>query len=557
MTERLDDAWQALTALARAPRADGSAPDAIRPLFAADPARFDRFSRRADGMLLDLSKTAITDETLAALLDLARAADLEGKRAAMAAGEPVNGTERRAVLHMALRAPRAAGFRGAGGEDASADVHAVLERMQAFCASVQGGRLLGAAGERFTDVLNIGIGGSDLGPAMAARALWTPDCPMRPHYLGNVDAHAWEALRPGLDPRRTLVLIASKTFTTQETMANAALVRGWLAEALGEGGANAHLAALSTNMDATAAFGVAPDRVFPFRDWVGGRFSLWSAIGLSLALALGWARFERLLAGARAMDEHFLSAPLSDNLPVLLALAEVWHVNGLGYPSRAVLPYDERLARLPAHLQQVEMESLGKRVTTDGAPVGRATGPVVFGEPGTNAQHSFMQLLHQGTTPVPADIVLVARPDHPHADSHRKLLANGLAQAEALMRGKTEAEVRADMEAAGAAPDEIERLLPHRVFPGNRPTATILLPRLDPFVLGQLVALYEHKVFCLGALWGVNAFDQWGVELGKQLAGAILPELEAGAPRPGAHDGSTEGLMRAIERMGDAGNPTG
>jgi glucose-6-phosphate isomerase len=281
-------------------------------------------------------------------------------------------------------------------------------------------------------------------------------------------------------------------------------------------------------MDATAAFGVAPDRVFPFRDWVGGRFSLWSAIGLSLALALGWARFERLLAGARAMDEHFLSAPLSDNLPVLLALAEVWHVNGLGYPSRAVLPYDERLARLPAHLQQVEMESLGKRVTTDGAPVGRATGPVVFGEPGTNAQHSFMQLLHQGTTPVPADIVLVARPDHPHADSHRKLLANGLAQAEALMRGKTEAEVRADMEAAGAAPDEIERLLPHRVFPGDRPTRDVLLPRLDAFTLGQLVALYEHKVFCLGALWHVNAFDQWGVELGKQLAGAILPELEAG-----------------------------
>ncbi len=257
------------------------------------------------------------------------------------------------------------------------------------------------------------------------------------------------------------------------------------------------------------------------------------------------------------MDEHFLSAPLTDNLPVLLALAEVWHVNGLGFPSRAVLPYDERLGRLPAHLQQVEMESLGKRVTLDGAPVGRATGPVVFGEPGTNAQHSFMQLLHQGKTPVPADIILVARPDHPHADSHRKLLANGLAQAEALMRGKSEEEVRAEMAATGAPPAEIERLLPHRVFPGNRPTATILLPRLDPFTLGQLVALYEHKVFCLGALWNVNAFDQWGVELGKQLAGAILPELEAGAPRPGAHDGSTEGLMRAIERMGDVGNPTG
>ena len=552
MVGRLNEAWNAVTRLAKTPRADGGAPGSIRPLFAADPKRFERFSRRAGGLLLDLSKTSIDDGAMAALLDLARAADVEAKRAAMAAGEPVNATERRAVLHMALRAPKGAGFR-TGSEDASADVAAVLERMQAFCASVQGGRLLGATGERFTDVLNIGIGGSDLGPAMAARALWTPDCPMRPHYLGNVDAHAWEALRPGLDPRRTLVLVASKTFTTQETMANAALVRGWLVGALGEEGANAHLAALSTNMKATTDFGIAPDRVFPFRDWVGGRFSMWSAIGLSLALALGWERFVRLLAGARAMDEHFLSAPLADNLPVLLALAEVWHVNGLGYPTRAVLPYDERLARLPAHLQQVEMESLGKRVTMDGAPVGRATGPVVFGEPGTNAQHSFMQLLHQGTTPVPADVILIARPDHPHADSHRKLLANGLAQAEALMRGKTAEEARAEMAQAGAAPAEIERLLPHRVFPGDRPTATILLPRLDASTLGQLVALYEHKVFCLGALWDVNAFDQWGVELGKQLAGAILPELEAGEPRALGHDGSTEGLMREVGRLWAAG----
>ncbi len=425
---------------------------------------------------------------------------------------------------------------------------AAAETPEAAAAATAAGSTGAAVTAARNETLNIGIGGPDLGPAMAARALWTPGCPMRAHYLANVDAHAWEALRPGLDPRRTLVLIASKTFTTQETMTNAALVRGWLAGALGEEGTGQHLAALSTNLKATAAFGIAPDRVFPFRDWVGGRFSLWSAIGLSLALALGWERFAQLLAGARAMDEHFLAAPLADNLPALLALAEVWHVNGLGYPSRAVLPYDERLARLPAHLQQVEMESLGKRVTMDGAPVGRATGPVVFGEPGTNAQHSFMQLLHQGTTPVPADVILVARPDHPHADSHRKLLANGLAQAEALMRGKTEGEVRAEMAAAGAQPAEIERLLPHRVFPGNRPTVTILLPRLDPFALGQLVALYEHKVFCLGALWDVNAFDQWGVELGKQLAGAILPELEAGAPKPGAHDGSTEGLMQEIGR---------
>jgi glucose-6-phosphate isomerase len=545
-------AWAGIAELAGRPRADGGAPGAIRPLFAADPGRFGRFSFAADGLLLDLSKTSLTEEVLAALLALAGAAGLEAQRAAMAAGAPVNATERRAVLHMALRAPRNAGFR-TETEDASAEVHATLDRMREFCAAVQQGRLRGATGEAFTDVLNIGIGGSDLGPAMAARALWTPGAPMRAHYLANVDAHAWEAMRPGLDPRRTLVLIASKTFTTQETMTNAALVRGWLEASVGKAGVAAHFAALSTNLAATAAFGIPAERVFPFRDWVGGRFSLWSAIGLSLALALGWEEFDRLLAGARAMDAHFLAAPLPQNLPVLLALAEIWHVNGLGLPARAVLPYDERLARFPAHLQQLEMESLGKRVTLAGAPVGRATGPVVFGEPGTNAQHSFMQLLHQGSTPVPADIILIARPDHPHADSHRKLLANGLAQAEALMRGKDAAEVRAEMQAAGTDPAEISRLLPHRLFPGDRPTAILLLPHLDAFTLGQLVALYEHKVFCLGALWGVNAFDQWGVELGKQLAGAILPELEAGAPRPGAHDGSTEGLMREIARLQGGG----
>ncbi len=541
-TDPITAAWAGVEAAARA------GGGAIRPLFAADPERFARFSRRGgggEGLLLDLSKTSLTGAALEALLALARAVDLEGQRAAMVAGEPVNRTEGRAVLHMALRAPPAAGFR-TGEEDAAAEVQATLDRMRDFAAAVHGGRALGATGERFTDVLNIGIGGSDLGPAMAARALWTPAAPLRPHYLANVDAHAWEEVRARLDPRRTLVLIASKTFTTQETMANALLVRGWLAAALGEAAAGAHLAALSTNLEATAAFGIAPDRVFPFRDWVGGRFSLWSAIGLSLAVALGWEAFARLLAGARAMDEHFLGTPLADNLPVLLALAEVWHVNGLGYPTRAVLPYDERLARLPAHLQQLEMESLGKRVRMDGTPAPRATGPVVFGEPGTNAQHSFMQLIHQGTTPVPCDIILVARPDHPHADSHRKLLANGLAQAEALMGGKDAAAVRAEMAAAGVAEAEIARLTPHRIFPGDRPSATLLLPRLDPFTLGQLVALYEHKVFCLGALWGINAFDQFGVELGKQLAGQILAELEAGTPRPRAHDGSTKGLMRAI-----------
>lgn len=533
-------AWGTVEALARRPGAS-----AIRPLFAADAARFARFSRRAGDVLLDLSRTAISDEVLAALLALARAAGVERFRDAMASGAAVNATERRAALHMALRAPEGRAFT-TGEEDASAAVHGTLAAMRGFVAAVHDGTLRGATGERFTDVLNIGIGGSDLGPAMAARALWTPASPMRAHYLANVDAHAWEELRARLDPARTLVLVASKTFTTQETMTNAALVRDWLEGALGQGQAGAHLAALSTNLTATAAFGIPSQRVFGFRDWVGGRFSMWSAIGLSLALALGWGAFTRLLAGARAMDEHFLAAPLADNLPVLLALAEAWHVNGLGYPSRAVLPYDERLARFPAHLQQLEMESLGKRVTAAGLAAPRATGAVVFGEPGTNAQHSFMQLIHQGTTPVPVDFILVANPDHAHADSHRKLLANGLAQAEALLRGKDATAVAAEMRAAGKDEAEIARLTPHRVFPGDRPSTTILLPRLDAFTLGQLVALYEHKVACLGALWGINPFDQWGVELGKQLAGHILPALEG---RDGVQDPATAPLIAEILRL--------
>ncbi len=495
----------------------GANPPSPRALFAADPQRFTRFSRSADGLLLDFSKTAVSDAVLAALLALARAADVPGQRDAMARGDMVNATEGRAVLHLALRG-------GQGNAEAAADVAGVLARMQAFTAATH-------AEGRFTDVLNIGIGGSDLGPAMVARALWRPGCPMRAHYLSNVDGHAWAEIAPRLDPARTLVLVASKTFTTQETMANAHLVKAWLGVHAGS-----NMVALSTNLAATAAFGIPAERVFPFKDWVGGRYSLWSAIGLSLALALGWDSFARLLAGAHAMDEHFLHAPLADNLPILLALVECWHVNGLGLNARAVLPYDERLARLPAHLQQLEMESLGKRVTMAGAPVRGDTGPVVFGEPGTNAQHSFMQLVHQSPRPVPVDFIFVARPDHPYLDSHHKLLAQGLAQAAALLRGKTLAEATAE------TPD----LGPHRVFPGDRPSVSLVLPRLDAFTLGQLVALYENKVATLGALWGINAFDQWGVELGKQLAGAILPELAAGAPKPGAHDGSTEGLMRAL-----------
>lgn len=535
-------AWAALMALAARP---GAA--AIRPLFAADLDRFARYSRTTGDVLLDFSKTAISDAVMAALLRLAEARDVAGFRARLFAGAALNETEGRAALHMALRAAPEDEFH-AGTENVMPEVLSVRARMETFTRAVHEGRILTAKGQRFTDVLNIGIGGSDLGPAMVARALWTDKAPLRGHYLANVDGHAWAEMCAKLDPTRTLVLVASKTFTTQETMANAALARDWLREAVGEAGAAQHMAALSTNLAATGAFGISPERVFGFRDWVGGRFSLWSAIGLSLALTLGWDAFARLLAGARAMDQHFRAAPLAENLPVLLALVEAWHVNGLGYPSRAVLPYDERLARFPAHLQQLEMESLGKRVAVSGAPLHRASGPVVFGEPGTNAQHSFMQLLHQGTTPVPVDFILVARPDHAHADSHRKLLANGLAQAEALLMGKDEAAVTAEMRAAGLAEAEIAHLLPHRVFPGDRPSVTMLLPRLDAYTLGQLVALYEHKVAVLGALWEINPFDQWGVELGKQLASAILPELSAAASQK-PHDGSTAGLISKLARL--------
>jgi len=529
-------AWAALHALAVHPGAG-----AVRSRLDADPARATKLSFRAAGLLLDLSRTALDAAALAALGALAQATGVLAFRDAMAGGAAVNVTERRAALHLALRAPRG-GYR-AGAEDASGAAAATLEAMRGFARSVHHGDVRGATGEAFTDVVNIGIGGSDLGPAMVTRALWRPGMPMRAHYLANVDAHAWEAMRAQLDPRRTLVLVASKTFTTQETMANARLAKAWLVEALGEARAGAHLAALSTNLPATAAFGIAPERVFGFRDWVGGRFSLWSAVGLSVALACGFDVFERLLAGAQAMDAHFLSAPTADNLPYLLAATEVWHVNALGLPARAVLPYDERLARLPAHLQQLEMESLGKRVTAAGAPVPQATGPVVFGEPGTNAQHSFMQLIHQGTTRVPVDFVLVARPDHDQAESHRILLANGLAQAEALAGGRSAEQARAEMLAAGLSKAEADRLAPHRAFPGDRPSVTILLPALTPEALGALVALYEHKVACLGAFWGINPFDQWGVELGKQLAGGTLAALEGKAP---AADAATAAMVRAI-----------
>ncbi len=520
--------------LARAaPAGTGGGRIAMR--FAADPDRARRYSFTCDDLSLDLSRTTLDAPALAALFDLAAAADLEGFRARLFAGAAVNVTERRAAMHMALRAPAGAALVAArpdgGTDDAAGLAAAERARMHDFVAAVHAGRERGATGQSFTHVVNIGIGGSDLGPRVVTEALTIGrgDAKLEARFLANIDGHAFAAALAGLDPARTLFLIASKSFTTQETATNAAGAREWIAQALGEAAVPAHFVALSTNLPAVAAFGIAQARVFGFRDWVGGRYSLWSPVGLVIALAVGWEKFQALLDGAWAMDCHFRDAPLAANLPVLLALAGVWHRNVEGCATHCVLAYDERLRRLPAHLQQLEMESNGKRVTLDGTPVTWGTAPVIFGEPGTSAQHSFMQLVHQGPAVIPVDFILAAVPDHDRVAAHRALAANALAQAAALAFGRDAAAVAAEMAAAGVAPAEIARLTPHRVCPGDRPSALIMFRRLDAFSLGRLIALYEHKVAVQGCLWGIDSFDQWGVELGKQLAGGILPTLEPGA----------------------------
>ncbi len=524
------DAFAHLAALAARPGARR-----IGARLAADPERARRLTFALDDLSLDLSRTALDETVLAGLFALAAAADLEGFRARMFAGAAVNVTEHRAAMHMALRAPADAGLRaalaGGGSEDASALAAGERDRMREFVTAIHDGRLRGATGERFTHVVNIGMGGSDLGPRVATEALTLgrTDARMEARFLANIDGHAFAAAIAGLDPARTLFLIASKSFTTQETAANAAAARAWVAQALGEAAVGAHFVALSTNLKAVAAFGIAPERVFGFRDWVGGRYSLWSPVGLVIALAAGWDKFQALLDGAWAMDCHFRDAPLQQNLPVLLALAGVWHRNVLGCTTHCVLAYDERLRRLPAHLQQVEMESNGKRVALDGSLAEQATAPVIFGEPGTSAQHSFMQLVHQGPAVIPVDFILAATPDHDRIDAHRALAANAFAQAAALAFGRDEAAVRAEMQAAGKSQAEIDLVAPARVCPGDRPSAFILFRRLDAFSLGRLIALYEHKVAVQGCLWGIDSFDQWGVELGKQLAGGILPALTPGS----------------------------
>ncbi|MBB5374551.1 glucose-6-phosphate isomerase, partial [Acidocella aromatica] len=475
----------------------------ITALFDADPARFAKFSARFGEMLLDFSKTSLTERSLALLLQLAADAGVEARRDAMFAGEKINVTENRAVLHTALRAPRGASVL-VDGKDVIPAVHAMRERLFAFAEAVRSGALTGASGLAFTDVVNIGIGGSDLGPVMVTGALAPYHDGPRLHFVSNVDAaHLTDTLKP-LDPARTLFIVASKTFTTVETMTNAQTARRWLVAALGEDAVGAHFAAVSTALDKIAAFGISPEKTFGFWDWVGGRYSVWSAIGLPVMIAIGAAHFRDFLAGAHAMDQHFRSAPLAQNLPVLLALCGVWHRNACNYQARAVLPYEQRLSRLPAYLQQLDMESNGKRVTRDGNPVAQPSGPLVFGEPGTNGQHAFYQLLHQGTDIIPCEFLIAARGHEPELRHHHEvLIANCLGQAQALMRGRT-------LEEAGGNP--------HRVFPGNRPSLLLAYPQLTPEVLGQLIALYEHRIFTEAAIWNINAFDQWGVELGKELA---------------------------------------
>ena len=520
----------------------------LRGLFAQDPGRFERFSLRLDDLLVDYSKQRVTADTMRLLTALAEVTGVERLRDQMFAGAPINGTEGRAVLHVALRQQSPAPVL-VNGHDVMPDVRAALAHLGAFSEAVRSGAWTGATGARITDVVNLGIGGSDLGPAMVVDAL-TPYGREGPrlHFVSNVDgAHLDETLRV-VPAATTLFVIASKTFTTQETMTNARSARAWLVAALGEAAVARHFVAVSTNTAEVARFGIAPENMFVFWDWVGGRYSLWSSIGLPIALAVGVAHFQALLAGAHDMDEHFRTTPLARNLPVVLGLLGVWNTNFLGAETHAVLPYDQHLRRLPAFLQQLDMESNGKRVDAQGQPVDVPTGPIVWGEPGTNGQHAFYQLLHQSPRLVSSDFLAAAESGHALPEHHELLLANFFAQPEALMHGKTEEEVRAELTAQGLPPETVARLASHKVFPGNRPSTSLLYRRLDPRTLGRLLALYEHKVFVMGAVWGINSFDQWGVELGKVLATRIRPELDA-AHDATAHDGSTNGLINHARRL--------
>ena len=516
----------------------------MREMFERDPQRFERLSLKWQDVLVDYSKNRVVPETMPLLFDLARQANVEGWRDKMFRGEKINVTENRAVLHVALR-NRSNRSILVEGDDIMPKVNAVLAQMRKFSDAVRSGEWRGYSSRAITDVVNIGIGGSDLGPVMVTEALRSYSKPgLNVHFVSNVDGtHLAETLKR-CHPETTLFIIASKTFTTQETLMNAESAKAWfLRSAPDPAAVGKHFVAISTAREKVTAFGIDPRNMFEFWDWVGGRYSLWSAIGLSIALFIGMENFEELLTGAHEMDEHFRTAPLEKSLPIILGLLGIWYNDLFGAETHAVLPYDQYLHRLPAYLQQGDMESNGKRVTRAGAVVDYSTGPVIWGEPGTNGQHAFYQLIHQGTKLIPCDFIAAIETHNPMGEHHQVLLSNFFAQTEALMKGKTAEEARAELRAEGKQGDELERLVPHKVFPGNRPSNSILVRKLTPRTLGSLIAMYEHKIFVQGIIWNVNSYDQWGVELGKQLAKAILPELKS-AERVTTHDASTNGLVQ-------------
>ncbi|CAL1604336.1 unnamed protein product [Knipowitschia caucasica] len=526
----------------------------MRHLFESDKERFNKFSltlNTQDGdILLDYSKNLITDEVMKMLIDLGQSRGLEAAREKMFTGERINFTEGRAVLHVALR-NRSNKPIMVDGKDVMPEVNKVLEKMKGFCHRVRSGQWKGYTGKAITDVVNIGIGGSDLGPLMVTEALkpYAEDGP-RVWFVSNIDGTHIAKTLAKLNAQTTLFIIASKTFTTQETITNAESAKAWFLEHAKDKAAVAkHFVALSTNATKVKDFGIDTENMFEFWDWVGGRFSLWSAIGMSIALHIGFENFEKLLSGAHWMDNHFRTAPLNKNAPILLALLGIWYINFFHAETHAMLPYDQYMHRFTAYFQQGDMESNGKYITNQGARVNYHTGPIVWGEPGTNGQHAFYQLIHQGTRMVPSDFLIPAQSQHPLRNGlhHKILLANFLAQTEAMMRGKTTEEARKELEASGVSGEELEKILPHKVFQGNRPTNSIIFKKLTPYTLGALIALYEHKIFVQGVMWEINSFDQWGVELGKQLAKKIEPELQD-SKEVQSHDSSTNGLMNFLKK---------
>ena len=520
----------------------------MKDLFAADPKRGELYSEQLETMLVDYSKNRIDDNVMEALFELANECGLKDKITDMFSGKKINTTENRAVLHIALR-NRANTPIYVDGRDVMPQINAVLEKMKDFSEAVRLGRFTGYTGKKLTNIVNIGIGGSDLGPVMVCEALrhyWAKD--INCYFISNIDGTACAEVLNKIDPETTLFIVASKTFTTIETLTNAKTCRKWLIDALGEHAVAKHFIALSTNKEEVEKFGINPDNMFEFWDFVGGRYSMWSAIGMIIAIAIGFKNFERMLEGAFAMDEHFKNTAFEHNIPVILALIGIWYNNFYGVHRYGVIPYDQYLQYLPAYLQQLDMESNGKSVTLDNKYVDCATGPVLFGGAGTNVQHSFFQLLHQGTEIVPLDLIVPAISHNEIGTHHQILLANVLAQGEALMRGKTEDEAAAELEAAGKSQAEINRLKKYKSFSGNRPTNTIVLKKVDPFTLGMLVAMYEHKVFVQGVIWNIDSFDQFGVELGKKLALNILPEFQ-GTAHNITHDSSTAALIKHIKKI--------